>query len=330
VQAGAFYDVELTNTTAIGSNINVSVDLVADGQTTPLLGGTGVNMGTTLYREIAPLSSGVALVKVWRGDLDPAGTYDLIVVPSVGTARDPKTFEPNNSRHTAAPLTLDTLVETVLTLPQDHDDFFAVAVEKGHSYSLDFRVASAASQVNLTMTLFVGAATTGEPVLTDALNHDETHFLEIKAADSGLLVLDFSGSGSASYSFTLHKSTADGLAHDTVFEPNNTPSTAAPLTLGTESAALINPTDDFVDWYQATVEANATYQLTFTSPGAATAGSFNVRATLTPGSAPFTPDRVSGSEVKTYTITPILAGTLAIAVDGPTSSLAYKIKLVKQ
>ena len=55
-----------------------------------------------------------------------------------------------------------------------------------------------------------------------------------------------------------------------------------------------------------------------------------MRATLTPGSAPFTADRVSGSEMKTYTIAPILPGTLAIAIDGPTSSLAYKIKLVKQ
>lgn len=56
-----------------------------------------------------------------------------------------------------------------------------------------------------------------------------------------------------------------GLEHDAEREPNNTPSTAAPVELGTTAAARLTPVSDENDHYTFPVNDGTTYTLTLSA-----------------------------------------------------------------
>ena len=75
---------------------------------------------------------------------------------------------------------------------------------------------------------------TGANILVALFSERESHavFFLQEQEMSRLALLRFTlngGAGTVVYQFVVSPSTADGLAHDAAFEPNNTPETAAPI-----------------------------------------------------------------------------------------------------
>jgi hypothetical protein len=270
VDKGVVYTVNLWNTTPVtglppANGIDVDAEFVGATGSKPLLA-SSVGPNSSIYPELTPTDSGV--VNLHLRPATGGVSYRLSVVSSLGVINGPPTFEPNNSPSSAAPFTLGMAVETELNAAEDSVDFFSVPVLKDRFYAFAMTVAPVG---NLTLS---GSLNPDVGPLFDVLASGSrfagtTTYGDFQAVATGSMTFRFALSNALSpppqtgfYKFIVYPSTADGLIHDTNYEPNNTIRTAAPVQLGAQIVSSLNNTDDNVDCFQIPVTGGMSYVLT--------------------------------------------------------------------
>lgn len=173
-----------------------------------------------------------------------------------GTCNLVSLYEPNDVAGTACSVLLGERISSELSGGPDTADFYGVRVRQGRTYTLLLtRTATLVRLVNM-------------PVGTDAVTYLPSATLggsgttaETFTADrDGTVLIRLSGSGT--YSFRLVPSTNRGLLHDNLsFEPNDAPSIAAPLCVGTQITSEALGPNDRDDFFTAQLDASASYTL---------------------------------------------------------------------
>jgi len=164
-----------------------------------------------------------------------------------------ETYEPNNSLCQAYQLDInnDNWINATLS-PSDYTDYYAYKVKANHSYTLQVRESTGDY-----------GSYKGLQILTT--DEETTKLLDIYASDSpsktftatqtGWIFIKFYSQNPSShiFKFRLLKSTADGLAHDSItFEPNDDPNIAMPVEVNRSYTSSITTTD-LADTYEINV-----------------------------------------------------------------------------
>jgi hypothetical protein len=325
---GVVYTLELSNTSAVGGfdeRLRMTADLLVGGASTPLLPETAAQARSAVFPELRPLENGYIVTKLAGA---AATTYELVVVPSVGTKRDAATLEPNNSGSTAAPLSLSTPIDGELSAPFDLADYFRIPVDKAKTYSITISVGSGTNAVTLDGKVTKEGENDGTSFAMDGTDPKATRYFSFTPGFDGSALLKLSAVGAATYQIAVYPSTLDGLQHDANSEPNNTPSTAAPLGLGQALENDINNTSDYLDYFQTDVVKGQKYTLTVSNVTGLTA-QFGIAGTLA-GATLF---EYSGSGstqlVRTFAFTPSQSGSALFAIDHPAGVGHYTIGLTQ-
>lgn len=162
-------------------------------------------------------------------------------------------FEPNDSSGNPCWINPNMKIASGIS-GTDKDDYFSIEVEKGMTYTVDlFRTGN----VNFEMTLQVGTVT--EQLQRSAfLGGVGPWHAEVTPSTSGRAVMHINN-GAADYRLAVWNS---HVTRDAQLEPNNGPSTAAPVALGAEIASELGALpDDDIDYFTVPVKANTVYVL---------------------------------------------------------------------
>ncbi len=344
VDKGKVYTVNVWNTTPSGSNITVDAQFMGAG---------GFSLQMIVPTPIGPLTA-ASSAGYWDLALTPqagtlivhvqgttGATYRFAVYPSTqdGLAHSALTFEPNNTPNTAAPITLGTAVDTQLA-PQDYYDYFQLAVAQGKTYAFGLTITTSAC-IPVTGSLIADAgdnsvlfpSTIYGPtcVFPGGSGGVATNYGEFTAVSNGRGILGLTLSSTAAYQLVVYPTNPD-LVHGADFEPNNTPNTAATLTLGTPIGATINVTDDYYDYYQVPVDAGVTYVLT--ASDTASSGLFVVKAFFASGATAINQLNVGYAYAVAPSVsqpfTPGSSGMLLVQVIGGSGTCTYTLGVAKQ
>jgi len=176
--------------------------------------------------------------------------------------------EPNGTPSTAQPIEENRSVSSRLSSPSDPRDYFVLSVQPNLTYSITVSTQGCSGSSSLDNVAVQGqSVNTGDPVT----NLNLTAYLggvfhaEFATRTAGEELLMFTTSQSCEYEFYVIPSTVCGLGHDKVsYEPNDTPSTAAPIVLGQTIRAEVQA-QDATDYYTFAVEPYAQYALTLSA-----------------------------------------------------------------
>src|SRR6185369_10265294 len=93
--------------------------------------------------------------------------YQLIVYPSTadGLKHDDKTYEPNNTLHTAAPIALATEIASTINVTDDNIDWFQVPIDAAISYTVTLSNTCAAGVIYISAQVDDVALITGNVYL---------------------------------------------------------------------------------------------------------------------------------------------------------------------
>lgn len=233
------YTLDITSTSSINRGLTLRVDN-KDDELIPY----GYQSGGTKHTEFTPKASGRAIFR-----LNGSAQYHFVIwESSVGHDAN---FEPNNSPSLAAALQIGQAVDTALTSAEDDFDYYRFDVVAGQTYTFEFTHPKS---------LYRGISQLVDGQSYDLIDygfqsagasHDE--FI---AHGTGKAVLVLNGLGS--YQARI---LGANPAHDPVtYEPNNSPSTAASVALGSSiTSELGAPAEDNEDYYQFPVKANTKY-----------------------------------------------------------------------
>ncbi len=177
--------------------------------------------------------------------------------------------EPNETPSTACRAPLGSEVTSRLTsAASDAVDCYAFPVEAGVTYSLVMNRVSGPTAYGTSDNLFYEVTTDSGIVLLESSNIGSNaamyHEMVVDTSEVATLCVS-AGSPTTQYeyAFRIDEDWRHALEQDdATFEPNNTVSTAYPLTLGEEWTSRITALQaDFVDCYRFDVEAGITYSL---------------------------------------------------------------------
>ena len=107
------------------------------------------------------------------------------------------------------------------------------------------------------------------------------------------------------------------------------PDQADPLQLGTPASSSINVTDDLLDYFQAPVDQGVTYKITISDSCVAGAGLY-LSGSVGEVSLIDTSYIAAPSVDTLFVITPLLAGTLVIRLQGYAGPCTYRLLVAKE
>lgn len=211
----------------------------------------------TVYRALTAKHEGRADVRVYNGT---AG-YRFRMLPPTGggLVHDPNTYEPNNTRPTAAPVCVGVPVRSELTGAEDATDIYTIDLQQDVTYTLQYKPQGymsfrLAARFNDSEREYAAARPNTFYVQEFEPTFPTTTWLELSAGSQ--------------YDFVILPGTGRGLVQNAqTHEPNNSRSTYYPLTLGQKiTSEFLQPADvrdwdDLEDWYALPVEQGASYLL---------------------------------------------------------------------
>lgn len=232
------------------------ITMSVGGQIMTLLAGQTYYNGGVLHDEFTPQLSGPVVLNM------TGSKYEFALYPSTaaGLVHDALTYEPNNTRSTAAPICVGVPVTSGFTSPMDNVDFYELSLVKDQTYTLKIKHPGSISRditalVSGQILTYLGGA-------SDYNSGREA--VEFIAQATGPAALRISG---GDYELVVLPATQNGLTHDSVtFEPNDTPSTYYPMSIGTTVVSEISSADDISDYFGFEAEEGVTYLLSYTSP----------------------------------------------------------------
>jgi len=245
VLAGQTYTVmtTFTNGTATGAGTDLQLT-VSDDQGALFVNEQSIAYAQTTYNEISPLQTGKLYIALYspRAAQNRYYGYQLSVLPATdnGLIQDGLTFEPNNSASTAYPINLETLYTTELQDgTEDHMDFYAIDVSAGETYSV-MLANDTGVRTGVYNLVYLSVKESDGTVLLDesGINNSSSNAFEFVATQDTKAVISLyphSQRFADSYLYRLMVvPSAAFLTRDPVsLEPNETPSTAAPISLST-------------------------------------------------------------------------------------------------
>jgi hypothetical protein len=175
-------------------------------------------------------------------------------------------YERNDSASEACQINLDTAIRAEIAPMTDTDDYFVFHVEAGVTYTLTLATLACLGGTSYSLGIEVTALGSQQPIgLVDAAQYyGRLGFYEFTPSSTGDAQLFLKGASSCPYVFDIVS--PQSLERDELtFEPNNTPSTAAPLAASPAVAADVSVPEDPVDYYTFPVVAGTTYSLTVSS-----------------------------------------------------------------
>lgn len=171
-------------------------------------------------------------------------------------------YEPNERPQQACAVPLAKWVESEFSSATDVADYYKIEVQKGVTYTLEM---VHPGQISRAVTMPVGDQT-ATLIANANRSFGATTHEEFTPSLSGSALVSFGGP--SKYKFIVYPSTAAGLGHDALtYEPNNSPSTAAPVCVGVPVAAEFTPPEDDVDTYTVQLEKGITYTLKLNRKG---------------------------------------------------------------
>jgi hypothetical protein len=229
---------------------NRGFTMTVDGKIDPLIE-YGFAASGTSHSEFTPKASGRAILR-----LNGSMQYQFTVWDS--RVEHDTNFEPNNSPSLAAEIEIGQAIDQALTSREDDYDYYRFEVVSGQTYTFEFTHATSIYRG-------ISQIVEGEPydyLKFGFVSAGATHE-EFVARATGEAVLELHGL--TSYQFQI---LAADPEHDAVtYEPNNSPSTAAPVELGAVVTSELGTTaSDNTDYFSVPVKANTTYILHLERP----------------------------------------------------------------
>ncbi|MEI9942296.1 MAG: hypothetical protein WDO69_34195 [Pseudomonadota bacterium] len=215
--------------------------------------------------------------------------------------------EPNDTLGQATTIDLQCLLVSTLAPPADADDYYSFQAESGVTYSVNFWNTTLVNGVYVSAQ-FVGPSNTTTILNATGIAPNSNYDTELPAqASAGTVVLHLQASGGA-VNYELSVVPDVGAEHDPVtFEWNDTPSEAAPLSLGTMIETQLSPPKDIVDNFSLPAVKDRYYAYTLTPTG----GGVYLGGTLIP---------TTGQRVSLFTATGYAAGTTAYGEVHPSAN----------
>lgn len=283
VLEGQTYTVMTTFTNGISTGAGTELQLsVSDDLGTLFVNEQSIAYEQTTYNEITPQQTGKLYIALFspRAAQDRYYGYQLTVLPAAdnGLVQNDLSYEPNNSATTAYPINLETLYTSDLQDgTEDHMDFYSIDVTAGETYSVmlsnDTGVHTGVYNfVYLTVNESDGTVLLDE----NAINNSSSNAFEFVATqDTQAVISIYPHSQRLADSFQyrlLVTPSAGSMTQDSVsFEPNETPSTATPISLSTTvQSELSTDISDRYDYFSLPVQNGTNYQLhldILTEPG---------------------------------------------------------------
>lgn len=261
-----------TNGTSTGAGTDLQLT-VSDDLGALLVNEQSIAYAQTTYNEITPLQTGKLYIALYspRVAQDRYYGYQVSILPAAdnGLIQDDQSYEPNNSASTAYPIELETLYTTNLQNgTEDHMDFYAVDVTTGETYSVmlanDTGVRTGAYNfVYLTIKESDGTVLLDE----SGINNSSSNAFEFVATQNTQAIISIYPyyqrfADSFLYRLQVTPSAAFLTQGPVSFEPNETPSTATPVTLSTTiQSELSTDAIDRYDYFSVPVQNGVNYQL---------------------------------------------------------------------
>jgi hypothetical protein len=254
---------------------------------TPLLQKTLVSAVSTAYFEFDTGNQSEVYVEVSIAyPSSPDFQYQLAVYPDRdnGLLQDAVSFEPNNTNSTAHVIGLQSVLNNSLAEGiLDHRDIYAVQLLENETYTVMATFASgdptgALTDLQMTVSDEQGALLVNQ----HSIAYGQTVYHEITPQQTGMVYIALFSPSLAQdryygYKLTVLPATSNGLLQDDEdFEPNNTASTAYPITLEeTYASDLKDGTEDHADYYSVDIAANETYSISFANDTGPRNGAYN-------------------------------------------------------
>jgi hypothetical protein len=171
-------------------------------------------------------------------------------------------WEPNEAPEDACLLDLPASLDGKIAAAGKDTDYFAFEAKAGVVYTVELTNTSGSGgfdeRVNLSASLAGSdVSLVGE---TAAMARSPTQYRELRPLEAGTVVLKLNGGAPATYALRVLAS--DAVERDaTTSEPNNTPSTAAPLEFGTLFESELSLPEDHVDDFSFEAKKGEVYTL---------------------------------------------------------------------
>lgn len=279
---------------------NYSIDFFVENSATSLPGNIRVSTrnGTQLltkrmvsnlltdYFEFSSENNAEVFVEIWiEYPSIIQFQYQLSIYPpaDAGLLRDPVTFEPNNTNSTARLTVLQETVSNYLAAGTlGHKDVYSVEVVAGKTYTIMTTFSSGTPTGAGTDLLLEVTDEQGRLLQNESrIAYGQTGYFEITPIDTGRMYITLQSTWQAQnryygYDLVVLPATASGLFQDNItFEPNNTASTAYPISLDIPyQSELVEGTADHFDFYSINLNANTSYSVEILNNTATRTGAY--------------------------------------------------------
>lgn len=273
VQAGVTHALTIQKVSG-PTGVSGGDDMVYDVTTASgivLLEPVRISDNAALYHELPVDTSEAATLCITAGSATSQYEYAFRVDPDWvhGLVQDAVTLEPNNTPATGYPLCVGGEMESLFTVSEaDFVDCYHFEAVAGIRYSLTLEKVSGPTGVS-------GGDDMVYDVVTDEgiellpptrISGNAALYHEMQAditENANLCIAAGAVAEQYTYAFRLDEDWQNGLIQDpTTFEPNNTPSVAYPVDMGsTWSSRFTTSQADYTDCFRLDVEAGATQTL---------------------------------------------------------------------
>ncbi|MEY4578171.1 MAG: hypothetical protein RL701_2874 [Pseudomonadota bacterium] len=241
VEKGVTYTFDIVAAKSYNRGLSLTI-----GDKTEMLIEYGYSNAGAAHIDVVPSASGRAILRI-----NGATQYHFAIWDDQVT-RD-SSLEPNNSPASAADIEVGALITQQLTSPEDDIDYYRFDVTAGVTYTLDL---TNAQGLNRHIFMTVDAAKTD--LLASVFINKSTYHDEFKALATGKALFRLWNTGAYHFQILAPNPPQDPVT----FEPNNSPSTATPIEVGTAVLSELSAIpDDNVDCFSMAVKANTAYVL---------------------------------------------------------------------